>query len=111
MLCRIAEALPDSVEIYLRGVPTETGLAAFQQAINGIPNMIYGGEYRNPDELPEIYGREHRTWAFDLLDAARNSDWLMRNRLYQGSYLVSAALDSRNTHHAQQMRALGLAQH
>src|SRR3546814_1169595 len=86
MLCRIAEALPDSVEIYLRGVPTETGLAAFQQAIAGHPNMIYGGEYRNPDDLPEIYGRVHLTWAFDFLDEGSNSDWLLPNRLYEGGY-------------------------
>src|SRR3546814_4672064 len=74
MLCRIAAALPDKVEIYLRGVPTETGLEAFQRAIADHPNMIYGGEYRNPHDLAEIYGRVHLTWAFDFLDEGANSD-------------------------------------
>src|SRR3546814_5833553 len=108
MLCRIAEALPDSVEIYLRGVPTETGLAAFQQATAGHPNMIYGGEYRNPDDLPEIYGRVHLTWAFDFLDEGSNSDWLLPNRLYEGVYFGSVALASSHTETGKKVRELGL---
>src|SRR3546814_8610503 len=84
MLCRIAAALPDKVEIYLRGVPTETGLEAFQRAIADHPNMIYGGEYRNPHDLAEIYGRGHLTWAFDFPDEGATSAWLLPNRRYGG---------------------------
>jgi succinoglycan biosynthesis protein ExoL len=108
MLCRIAEALPDKVEIYLRGVPTETGLEAFQRAIAGHPNMIYDGEYRNPDDLAEIYGRVHLTWAFDFLDAGTNSDWLLPNRLYEGGYFGSVALASSHTQTGAKVRELGL---
>lgn len=108
MLCRIAEALPDKVEIYLRGVPTETGLEAFQEAIAGHPNMIYGGEYRNPDDLAEIYGRVHLTWAFDFLDEGTNSRWLLPNRLYEGGYFGSVALAANATQTGEKVRELGL---
>ncbi|MGF1594887.1 MAG: glycosyltransferase [Kiloniellaceae bacterium] len=108
MLRRIAEALPDRVEIYLRGVPTETGLAAFEAAIAGCPNMIYGGEYRNPDDLAEIYGRVHFTWAFDYLDEGTNSAWLLPNRLYEGGYFGSVALADAGTQTGAKVRELGL---
>ena len=108
MLCRIAEALPDKVEIYLRGVPTETGLEAFRQAIAGRANMIYDGEYRNPDDLAAIYGRVHLTWAFDFLDEGANSDWLLPNRLYEGGYFGSVALASEHTQTGVKVRELGL---
>jgi succinoglycan biosynthesis protein ExoL len=108
MLCRIAEALPDKVEIYLRGVPTETGLEVFQRAIAGHPNMIYDGEYRNPDDLAEIYGRVHLTWAFDFLDEGTNSKWLLPNRLYEGGYFGSVALASSDTQTGEKVRELGL---
>lgn len=108
MLCRIADALPDEVEVYLRGVPTETGLEAFEHALAGRPNMIYGGEYRNPDDLAAIYGRVHLTWAFDFLDEGTNSDWLLPNRLYEGGYFGSVALASSHTQTGAKVRELGL---
>jgi succinoglycan biosynthesis protein ExoL len=108
MLEEIAAALPGSVEIYLRGVPTETGLAPFQAAVAKYPNIIYGGEYRNPDDLAAIYGRVHFTWAFDYLDAGTNSKWLLPNRLYEGGYFGAVALADRDTQTAEKMRELGL---
>lgn len=108
MLCHIAEALPDKVEIYMRGVPTETGLEAFEQAIAGHPNMIYDGEYRNPVDLAEIYGKVHLTWTFDFLDAGKNSKWLLPNRIYEGGYFGSVALASSDTQTGEKVRELGL---
>src|SRR3546814_16988702 len=108
MLCRISAALPDKVEIYVRGVPTDTGLEAFQRAIADHPNMIYGGEYRNPHDLAEIYGRVHLTWAFDFLDEGANSDWLLPHRLYEGGYFGSVALASEPTQTGAKVRELGL---
>ncbi len=108
MLCRIAEALPDKVEIYLRGVPTETGPEAFEQAIAGHPNMVYGGEYRNPADLAEIYGRVNLTWDFEFLDEGTNSKWLLPNRIYEGGYFGSVALASSNTQTGEKLRDLGL---
>jgi succinoglycan biosynthesis protein ExoL len=108
MLCRIAAALPDKVEIYLRGIPTETGLEVFQDAIAGHPNMIYAGEYRNPDDLAQMYARVHLTWAFDFLDEGSNSKWLLPNRIYEGGYFGAVALTSSDTQTGEKVRELGL---
>jgi len=108
MLCRIAAALPDKVEIYLRGVPTETGLDYFRHAIADHPNMIYDGEYRNPDDLAAIYDRVHLTWAFDFLDEGTNSKWLLPNRVYEGGYFGAVALAASGTQTGEKLRELGL---
>jgi len=108
MLCQIAAALPDKVEIYLRGLPTETGLDYFLKAIAAHPNMIYDGEYRNPEDLPEIYGRVHLTWAFDFLDEGTNSKWLLPNRVYEGGYFGSVALAASDTQTGEKVRDEGL---
>src|SRR3546814_18433426 len=107
MLCRISAALPDKVEIYVRGVPTDTGLEAFQRAIADDPNMIYGSEYRNPHDLAEIYDRVHLTWAFDFLDEGANSEWLLPHRHSEGGYSGSAALASEDTTHGAKDREPG----
>ncbi|MEQ8357004.1 MAG: glycosyltransferase [Kiloniellaceae bacterium] len=108
ILCQIAAALPDKVEIYMRGVPTETGQETFERAIAGHPNMIYGGEYRNPGDLAEIYGRVHLTWAFDFLDEGSNSKWLLPNRIYEGGYFGSVALAARDSQTGEKLREHGL---
>jgi len=108
MLCQIAAALPDRVEIYLRGLPTETGLDYFEKAIAELPNVTYGGEYRNPEDLEEIYGRVHLTWAFDFLDEGTNSRWLLPNRLYEGGYFGSVALTASDTQTGEKVRDEGL---
>ena len=108
MLCRLAEALPERVEIYMRGYPTETGLAVFEEAIARHPNMTYGGEYRNPEDLAEIYGKVHLTWAFDFLDEGSNSKWLLPNRIYEGGYYGSVALAEKGTETGDKVRELGL---
>ncbi|NIA67636.1 glycosyltransferase family 4 protein [Pelagibius litoralis] len=108
ILCRLAESLPDKVEVYMRGYPTETGLEYFEQAIAKHPNMIYDGEYRNPDDLAAIYDRVQLTWAFDFLDEGTNSKWLLPNRIYEGGYFGSVALAAKDTQTGEKLRELGL---
>lgn len=108
ILCRAAELLGERVEIYLRGYPTETGLAHFQAAIAPFANMVYEGPYRNPRDLAAIYGRVHFTWAFDFLDQGANSDWLLPNRLYEGGYFGCVALAAAGSQTGETLEARGL---
>ncbi len=108
ILCSLAERLPETVEIYMRGYPTETGMEYFQQSIAEHPNMIYDGEYRNPDDLAAIYERVDLTWAFDFLDEGTNSKWLLPNRVYEGGFFGSVALASKETQTGEKIRELGL---
>ncbi len=89
VLAALADALPDRVEVVLRGLPTETGLGPFLDVVGRRPNMRYGGEYRSPADLPDLYGSVHLAWGLDFLDAGTNSRWLLPNRLYDaGSHGV-----------------------
>ncbi|RUO99113.1 hypothetical protein [Hyphomicrobium sp.] len=92
LLAEIAERLGDRVEIQTRGFPTETGLEAYLAVVNAHPNWRYGGEYRIPDDLEEMYGRVHFSWCLDFLDAGGNSDLLLACRMYQGGYYGSVPL-------------------
>ena len=47
--------------------------------------MSFGGAYRNPDDLKEIYGDVHFAWALDYFEQSpSNSAWLLPNRIYEG---------------------------
>ena len=87
ILKEIARRNRDSVQIYMRGYPTETGLDAFEEQIADEPNMIYAGGYKGPADLAEVYAEIDINWAIELWDQtynSKNSHWLLPNRLYEG---------------------------
>ncbi|MDH3660929.1 MAG: hypothetical protein OEU92_13050, partial [Alphaproteobacteria bacterium] len=87
MLKEIARRNRDTVRIYMRGHPTETGLDAFKAAIVDEPNMVYAGGYKGPDDLAEVYAEVDINWTIELWDQSyhsKNSNWLLPNRLYEG---------------------------
>ena len=92
ILSEIAERLGDRVQIYTRGYPTETGLAAYQEIVDRHSNWIYEGEYTIPRDLEEMYGRVHFSWCLDFLDAGGNSELLLACRMYQGGFYGAVPL-------------------
>jgi succinoglycan biosynthesis protein ExoL len=110
MLTRIASALADRVTVYIRGVPVDIGNQIFRRAIAPHPNMSYGGEYRNPEDLGELYGRIHLNWCLDFSDEV-NSSLLLPNRIYQGGYfgVPALALRAQHTGLTVEQRGLGWA--
>lgn len=94
ILSRIADALGDRVRIHLRGILSTTDLTAdaIEAALTGRPNLVFGGPYVSPHDLPDLYGAVHLTWCIDYLDAGTNSDWLLPNRVYEGGAMGSPAL-------------------
>ena len=46
--------------------------------------MRFEGPYRNPEDLADIYGHVHFSWAIDFFEEGLNSNWLLPNRLYEG---------------------------
>jgi hypothetical protein len=98
ILCELARALPKKVQIYIRGVPSETDipLAQLEATCRHQSNVVYGGPYTNPDDLPEIYSRVHFVWASDFQDAGGNSDWCLTNRLYEGGLCGTVMLSARD---------------
>ncbi|WP_341213392.1 hypothetical protein [uncultured Limimaricola sp.] len=92
LLENIAERLGPKVEIYTRGYPTETGLAAYMKIVDRHPNWTYDGEYTIPEDLEQMYGRVHFSWCLDLLDEHGNSQLLRACRVYQGGYYGAVPL-------------------
>lgn len=94
ILIGLAEALPDLVQIYIRGYASDPAIP--QESLERIcathKNMIYGGPYSNPIDLPAIYGKTHVVWASDFLDAGANSTWCLTNRLYEGGVFGAPAV-------------------
>ena len=100
ILQRIAAALPDRIVVHLRGTPSEPD-GITKDKLEGLssktPNILYFGAYRNPQDLPQIYGAVDLTWAVDFSAAGANSDWLIPNRLYEGGLFGVPAISRRAT--------------
>ena len=110
MLKEIARRNRDNVQIYMRGYPTETGLDAFNEQIEGEPNMIYAGGYKGPDDLAEVYAEVDINWAIELWDQSynsKNSHWLLPNRLYEGGCFHIPMITLANTETAYRVERLG----
>lgn len=111
MLTEIARRNRDTVRIYMRGYPTETGLDAFEAAVADEPNMIYAGGYKGPEDLAEVYAEVDINWAIELWDQSynsKNSHWLLPNRLYEGGcfHIPMITLAGTETaHRVEQMNA------
>ena len=111
MLIDIARRHRDTVRIYMRGYPTETGLDAFEARIENEPNIIYGGGYRGPDDLAEIYAEVDLNWTVELWDAgydSENSLWLLPNRLYEGGCCGVPVIAMAGTETARRVETLGI---
>jgi succinoglycan biosynthesis protein ExoL len=72
------------VIVMLRGRPAEREIPDFETRIADEPYLEFGGAYRNPDDLAEIYADVHFNWAIDFFEEGMNSEWLLPNRLYEG---------------------------
>ena len=60
-LTRVAAVADGGVEVEIRGVPE--GLESFYHDIQADPRLTFGGPYKDPDDLAEIYGGVHLVWA------------------------------------------------
>jgi len=86
ILAETAKRMGSKVRFYLRGKQTIYP-ELFEKTFAGIENVDFGGEYRTPDDLEEIYGPAHFNWCADYFDPEGNSPLLLPNRVYQGGAL------------------------
>lgn len=85
LLANLATALPGVVEVIIRGRPRRNVIPDFDQVVAATPGLSFLGEYDRHTELATLYGDVHFAWAVDFYEAGRNSDWLLPNRLYEGT--------------------------
>ncbi|WP_208347751.1 glycosyl transferase [Pseudaestuariivita rosea] len=72
------------IKVSLRGKPAYDVMPDFDDVIADNHYLSFGGPYRYPDDLAEIYGQVRFSWLIDLYQQGENSDWLLPNRLYEG---------------------------
>ncbi len=80
----VTRATPGRMKVVLAGRPALDAIPDFHAVVAANPDLEFKGSYRNPDDLPQLYGAVHLAWLVDRYDAGSNSDWLLPNRLYEG---------------------------
>jgi succinoglycan biosynthesis protein ExoL len=85
ILSSLARAADGAIEVAVRGQPSGATFRDFDVAIRNLPHVRYAGPYRNPADLPAIYGDVHFSWAVDYFETGQNSAWLLPNRIYEGT--------------------------
>ena len=86
-LRQLAETMGQDVEIVLRGVPYAK-LEGLTAEAESLPNVVYEGRYREPDDLPAMYGSVDLCWMVhhDPDRPYENWGWARSNRLYQAGW-------------------------
>ena len=110
MLTEFAEKMGGRVKIVLRGRPAYGEFDDFDGQVRKSRHIEFHGAYRNPEDLAAIYADVQFVWAIDFFEEGLNSNWLLPNRLYEGSLFggVPIALTSTETGRFLDRRKLGL---
>lgn len=85
LLSQLCRARPNLVEVVIRGRVARNVLTDFDEVIAATPGMTFLGVYDRGRDLATIYGDVHYSWAIDFYEAGFNSEWLLPNRLYEGT--------------------------
>jgi succinoglycan biosynthesis protein ExoL len=107
LLSAFSRAMEGKVEIVLRGRPAYSEFADFDRLVASEPYVSFHGPYRNPGDLPDIYGDVHFVWAIDFFEEGLNSKWLLPNRLYEGCRQGGVPIAMRGTQTASFLEELG----
>ena len=110
LLAEFTRAMDGRFEVVLRGRPAHVEFDDFDGFVGAEPHMRFEGAYRNPEDLPAIYGEVHFSWAIDFFEEGMNSSWLLPNRLYEGCRFGAVPLAMKGTETARFLagRRLGL---
>ncbi len=68
LLAEFSRRTEGRFEIVLRGRPAYSEFDDFDGFVRNEPFMRFEGAYRNPEDLAEIYGEVHFTWAIDFFE-------------------------------------------
>lgn len=110
ILADFAHRMDGRVEIVLRGRPAYSEFPDFDRRVQALPFVEFHGAYRNPEDLASIYADVQFVWAIDFFEEGLNSNWLLPNRLYEGSVhgAIPIALKSTETGRFLDARGVGV---
>jgi len=86
LLKELATIEGERILIRLHGMISYFLIPDFDEQIEGFPNIIFKGAYKWPEGLADAYQDADFVWAQELSWRGHNSDWLIPNRVYEGSY-------------------------
>lgn len=86
LLRALAIAESGRVTIRISGLVSYFLIPDFDEQIADIPNIIFEGSYDWPTGLAQAYRSADLVWSQELSWSGYNSDWLIPNRVYEGSY-------------------------
>lgn len=107
LLAAIARRLPQ-VAILLAGVPTYCDRESFRRTFEGLPNVVFHGEFPYPRGLYEVYAQIDLNWGFDLSKKGDSGRWLLPNRLYEGGFFGVPMLTESDSETAAYVERLGI---
>jgi succinoglycan biosynthesis protein ExoL len=96
LLKEIVRRAQGKVEVVIRGRPSAHTLADLDKLIADTSQIRFAGPYAQ-SELAQIYGEVHFAWSLDFTDEGLNSDWLLPNRIYEGSFFNTPSIAQRRT--------------
>lgn len=96
LLKNLAVALPDRIKILLRGIPRNIDREDIFLQLKILPNITFGGEYRNPDDLPAMYASVDLVWNINISGGNKNSRWCLSNRSYEAGCYLKPVLSRRD---------------
>lgn len=96
----IANKGQEKFEIYLRGIPK--GLKQFNETVEKTSNISYGGPYKSPDDLAEIYNSCDIVWACSPYKENDIGDWkwARATRFYEALYFKKPIVSQTGTEDA-----------
>ena len=86
ILRKVADQFGGTVQVVIAGRPTPGVFDDFEKLMRTSPHFRFLGAYRSPEDLAELYGKVHFSWAVDYFEEANNSKWLLPNRLYESGF-------------------------
>jgi succinoglycan biosynthesis protein ExoL len=92
LLDSLSRAAGGLIQVVIRGRPSTAVFPDFTATIKTMPYVHFFGPYRNPADLAEIYADVHFNWAIDYYEGGQNSEWLLPNRIYEGSLYGAVAI-------------------
>jgi succinoglycan biosynthesis protein ExoL len=84
ILSSVARELGGNLQIRIAGRASPKEFPDFEKLVARSPYVTFTGSYRF-DELPDLYGGVHFSWAIDFFEQGHNSSWLLPNRIYESS--------------------------
>ncbi|WP_419730620.1 glycosyl transferase family 1 [Lichenicola sp.] len=92
LLASLVRGSSGTIEVEIRGRPARDVIPEFDAVVAATPGMRFGGGYDRAIDLPGLYMDVHFNWTLDFYEAGLNSEWLLPNRLYEGSMFGAVPL-------------------